>query len=142
MAREKNIPDAESETGLALAKHYLGTLAEPQLEAERLSKMRRPDHRYLAMLWQAISNPEQAKHHALAAYKWAWADGEPYVNRYELTKTTQLLRNIGVPIPKLPSHDPAKTQPFRWEAEVHAAIKRLRTEQQENMEDERPEEGS
>jgi hypothetical protein len=87
MARESGIPNAGSETGLALAKVHLGELTEPRREAERLTGMRYVSCRYLAMLWQAIGDDDQAKKHALAAYEWAWADGEPYVNRYDLTKS-------------------------------------------------------
>ncbi|NQV26909.1 MAG: DUF4062 domain-containing protein [Rhodopirellula sp.] len=128
MARESGIPDAESETRLALAKHHLGQLAEPQHEAERLAQLRQPAHRTLAQLWLALGDPMQAKHHALAAYKWAWADGEPYVHRYELTKTTELLQQMNVPIPNLPPYDPARDEPFPWEADVRAAIEKLRAE--------------
>lgn len=126
MARERSIPDAASETGLALAKCRVGQLAEPQREAERLSQLRKPAHRYLAMLCQAIGDTERAREHAVAAYEWAWGDGEPYVHRYELTKTTALLNELRVPIPELPPYDPVKDEPFPWEADVGAAIERLK----------------
>jgi len=108
----------------------MGQLGEPQREAERLAGLRQPAHRLLAQLWLALGDPEQAKHHALAAYRWAWADGEPYVHRYELTKTTLLLQKLNVPIPNLPPYDPAKDEPFPWEADVRAAIKKLRAEKE------------
>jgi hypothetical protein len=130
MAREIGIPDVESETGLALAKHHLGQLAEPQGEAERLAQLRQPAHRLLAQLWLALGDPAQAKHHALAAHKWAWADGEPYVHRYELSKTTELLQQMNVPIPSLPPYDPAKDEPFPWEADARAATEKLRAEKE------------
>jgi len=130
MARESSLTDAESETGLALAKHHLGQLAEPQSEAERLAQLRQPAHRLLAQFWLALGDPAQAKHHALAAYRWAWADGEPYVHRYELTKTTELLQRMNVPIPNLPPYDPAQDEPFPWEADVRAAIEKLRAEKE------------
>ena len=130
MARETGILDAESETGLALAKHHLGQLAEPQREAERLAQLRQPAHRLLAQLWLALGDPAQSKHHALAAYKWAWADGEPYVNRYDLTRTTELLKQMNVEIPNLPPYDTAKDEPFPWEADVRAAIEKLRAEKE------------
>jgi len=133
MARESGILDAESETGLALAKFHLGQLTRDDAgsEAERLAQMRQPAHRYLAMLWLALGEFDQAKHHALASYTWACADGEPYVNRYELTKTTELLQQMNVPIPTLPRYDPAKDEPFPWEADVRAAIEKLRAEKNE-----------
>jgi tetratricopeptide (TPR) repeat protein len=131
LARDtRSVIDAGSETGLALAKHHLGQLAHPREEAERLAQLRDPAHRLLAQLWLAVGDPGQAKHHALAAYKWAWADGEPYVHRYELTKTTELLHKLGVPIPNLPPYDHAKDEKLPWEDEVRAAIEKLRAEKE------------
>ena len=132
MAREVRLVDPGSETGLALAKHHLGQLTgdDARSEAERLTGLRQPAHRTLALLWLALGDHEHAKHHALAAYRWAWADGEPYVHRYELTKTTELLNTLGVPIPNLPPYDPAKDEPFPWEADVRAAIEKLKAEKQ------------
>lgn len=130
MAREVRLVDADSETGLALAKRHLGQLTgdAARSEAERLAGLHDPAHRYLALLWLALGDREKAEHHALAAYRWAWADGEPYVRRYELTKTTELLNTLGVPIPTLPPYDPARDVPFPWEAEVRAAIDKLKAE--------------
>ena len=129
LARDtRSVIDADSETGLALAKHHLGQLANPREEAERLAQLRNPAHRLLAQLWLALGDAEKAKHHALAAYKEAWADGEPYVHRYSLTQTTELLRQMKVPIPKLPPYDPGKDEPLPWEPEVRAAIEKLRAE--------------
>ena len=133
LARERSITDADSETGLALAKHYLRQLPDPHREAERLAQVREPAHRRLAQLWLSLGEPAQAKPHALIAYKNAWADGEPYVNLYELTKTTELLQQLNVPIPSLPSYEPAKGEPFPWESDVRAAIERLRAEKQANL---------
>ena len=131
LAREsRSVIDADSETGLALAKQHLGQLADPFAEAERLGQLRDPAHRKLAQLWLALGDHEKAKHHALSAYKIAWADGEPYVYRYELTQTTELLRQMNIPIPKLPPYDPAKDEKLPWEDEVRAAIEKLRAEKE------------
>ncbi len=131
LARDtRSVIDAASETGLALAKHHLGQLPNPHEEAGRLAQLRDPAHRLLAQLWLALGDPAQAKHHALAAYKDAWADGEPYVHRYELTQTTELLRQINVPIPNLPPYDPAKDDKLAWEDEVRAGIEKLRAEKE------------
>ena len=73
---------------------------------------------------------EQAKHHALAAYKRAWAEGEPYVHRYDLTQTTELLQQMNVPIPNLPPYDPAKDEKLPWEDEVRTAIEKLRAKKE------------
>jgi hypothetical protein len=132
VARERHLVDAVSETALAMTKVRLGNLTgdEARGEAQRLAQLRQPAHRYLGLLWQALGDLDQAKHHALAAYTWAWADGEPYVHRYELTKTTELLNELGVPIPNLPPYDPAKDEPFPWEADVRAAIEMLKAEKE------------
>ena len=37
---------------------------------------------------------------------------------------------MNVPIPNLPPYDPAKDEPLPWEAEVRAAIEKLRTEKE------------
>ncbi len=128
MAREVGQVDVEAETLLALAKIHLDTLAAPRQEAERLANAERPAHRPLAELWLAIGDREQAKKHALAAYKRAWADGEPYVRRYELNQSQALLEKLGVEIPNLPPYDPDKDEKLPWEDEVAAAIDKLRAE--------------
>jgi len=62
----------------------------------------------------------------------AWGDGEPYVRRYELARTTELLQQMQVPIPNLPPYNPDKDAPIPWAAEVRAAINKLRDEKQAN----------
>jgi hypothetical protein len=128
MARERGHVDSGSETLLALARFQLGLLTDPRREAERLAGLRKPAHRPLAELWHAIDDHDQAEKHALAAYEWAWADGEPYVHRYELNKSRALLEEVGVEIPKLPPYDPDKDEVLPWEDEVAAAIDELRAE--------------
>jgi len=126
LARERGLRDVASETGLTLAKHHLGQLEDPRHEAERLAQPRQPAHRLLARLWLAVGDVAQAKRHALAAYKWAWADGEPYVWRYELTRTTELFRWMNVPVPVLPPYNPAMDEKLPWEDEVKAAVEKQR----------------
>jgi hypothetical protein len=136
MAREVRLVDEASETGLALAKVHLHQLTgdEAHSEAQRLAQLRHfadrsLANRYLARLWQALGELNQAKHHALAAYTLCWADGEPYVYRYGLTKAAELLHELGVPLPNLPPYDPAKDEPFPWEADLRAFIAARRAEQ-------------
>ena len=101
-------------------------LADPETTADELAGAAQVSHLALSELYLAIGDARKATHHALAAYKRAWADGEPYVHRYELTQTTALLRQMNVPIPNLPSYDPAKDEKLPWEADVRAAIEKLR----------------
>ena len=110
MAREVGEIDAASETQLALAKFHLNELSEPRQEATQLAKAKNPSHLDLAELWFAIGDREEAKQHSLAAYQWAWSDGEPYVRRYELNKSRALLEQLGAEIPNLLPYDPAKDE--------------------------------
>ncbi len=133
MARERRLTDEQSEAGLALAKLHLGQLRhadEARHEVERLSGQRNPAHRYIALLWRTIGDHARAEKHALDAYRSAWADGEPYVWRYELSKSAELLQQMNVPIPTLPLHNPVDEKPFPWEADVRAAITRIQAEKQ------------
>lgn len=128
MAHESRLPDVDAETALVLAKHHLDPRSVTRADAERLARSSEPSHYHLAPLWLALGDVEQAKIHALAAYERAWADGEPYVLRYELTRITELLNELKVSIPKLAPYDPGKDEPFAWEADVRAAIEKIRTE--------------
>lgn len=131
MAREAGVIDGDSieaETLLALSQFHLGRLADPAQVAERLAEAKRPYHLGLAKLWKAISEIGKAEKHALAAYKWAWADGEPYVRRYELNKARALILELGEEIPDLPAYDPARDEKLPWEDKVAEAIEKLRAE--------------
>jgi hypothetical protein len=130
MARAVGRTDATAETQLVLARFQLGQLTDPRREAEQLAKANRKSHRELGELWFAIGDSDQGKKHGLEAYKWAWADGEPYVNRYELNKSRALLEKLGAEIPNLPPYDPAKDEKLPWEDDVAAAIEKLRAEKE------------
>ncbi len=126
MTREVGISDMPLEARLALAQFRLGQLPAARDEAIRLSGNHRPAHLALAELWHAIGDPAQAAEHALAAYRWAWADGEPYVRRYELGRVTALLQQLGVEVPELPAYDSAQDQPLDFEDDVRAFIAEIR----------------
>lgn len=128
MAREIGQLDMVSEVGLSLAKFHLGQLPAARDVAEQFANAKKVPHRALADLWLAIGDREQAKKHALAAYKLAWADGEPYVFRYELNKARALLEQLGAEIPDLPPYDPARDEKLPWEDALTAAIEKLRAE--------------
>jgi hypothetical protein len=127
MAHESRRTDTGSETQRALARFHLGSLHDPAQEAIRLASLSRPDHLTLAELWQAIGESDQAVEHALAAYKWAWADGQPYVRAYLLDRATSLLNMLGAKIPKLPNYAHSKDQKLPWEDEVAAALDERRS---------------
>lgn len=131
MAREVRTADSWSETFLALANHHRGILYEPRNEAQRLAALPRPAHRPLAELYLALGDRTDAIKHALAAYTWAWADGEPYVRRTEFTKSAALLNKLGQPPPTLLGFAESKHPPFPWEADVQNMIENIKQEKAE-----------
>jgi len=123
--------DRRSEIRLAIAKHNLGELPDPIHAAELLAiSPHESCHRALADLWFAIGEYDRAKHHAVAAYRWAWADGEPYVHRYELNKARALLDHLGTKIPELPHYDPSKAEKLPWEDKMTATLQKIRAEKE------------
>jgi tetratricopeptide (TPR) repeat protein len=127
MARERSELDSTAEAALALSKMHLGLLAPDDVRhlATRATTTAFPSHRMLALIWMALGAPDRAKAEAVAEYEEAWADGEPYVVRHDLDRATELLHELGVPVPDLPPFDPEREEPFPWEADVRAAIERL-----------------
>lgn len=131
LAHKAGKVDRRSEICLAIAKYNLKELPEPTQVAEQFTySLEESCHYDLACLWFAIGNREQAKIHGLAAYKWAWADGIPYVRRHELNCTRTLLEELGADISNLPPYDPARDQKLPLEDEVATAIEEIRAEKE------------
>ena len=126
MAHESGFPDPKSETLLALARFHLEQLPAAHEEALRLAAVREPAHLPLAELWHALADAQQAAKHAKAAYRHAWADGEPYVRRHVLDRAKTLLQKLGEDIPALAAYDPEQHPTNPWEDEITVAITELR----------------
>jgi tetratricopeptide (TPR) repeat protein len=118
MARQAGLPST-SDGRLMLAHLRLGQLEDARAEIERLH---RTGEDQLAELWQVFGDRERAVTHALAAYEIAWADGEPYVSQFELTKAERMLTELGVEIPVLPPYDPTADPPLPCERRAEEAI--------------------
>ncbi len=125
MARAARQYEADAETYLKLAQFHSSDLDNPRHEADQLEAAANVDYLALAELWLAIGDREKAKTWALKAYRRAWADGEPFVFRYALTKSRALLETLGAEIPDLPKSEYEK---FPCEDEVVAAIEKLEQE--------------
>ena len=104
--REAHLDDTHLEARLALARFRLGHLPDARAEAIRLSNESGPVQLALAELWDAIGDAGPAASHARAAYQWAWADGEPFVHRYQLDRARALLKRLGGEIPALAAFEP------------------------------------
>jgi hypothetical protein len=129
MAHETGMRDEAAETRLALAKFRLGQLPNARHVAEQLAIRPPVANLPLAKLWLALDEPVEARNHALHAYQYAWADGEPYVNRYELDQARALLEQLNADIPNLPPYNAAKDEKLPWEDEVTSAIEKLRAKE-------------
>ncbi len=108
MTREAHFDDVHLEARLALARFRLDQLPDALSEAVRLSGDNGPAQLAIAELWDAIGDAERAAVHAQRAYRWAWADGEPFVHRYRLHRATALLERLGTEIPVLTVPNPAQ----------------------------------
>jgi len=126
MARPVNQIDGDSDALLALAKFHAGQLSNATQEAERLAGMK--SHIAVAELWLALGELEKAKEIAVEVYEGAWADGEPYVHRYELDQAQAFLEKIGEPIPEMAPYDPSKHEKYDWEIEVETALDKYKAE--------------
>jgi hypothetical protein len=114
-----------AECWLAVARASAGQLDDPRAEAERLQAAGAPADFALARLWQMAGDIGQARRQALAYYHWAWADGEPFVWRFDLERARTLLTELGEPVPDLPPYDPGRRRRFDWQDDVEAAIAAL-----------------
>lgn len=124
MAREVGQADTKAEAQLALAKLHLNQLRGARTESERIANASGSNQEAFADLWFAIGDVERAKKYATAAYEWAWADGEPYVRRYQLDHARSRLEMLGAEVPDLPGYDTGKDEKFLWESEVAAVIEK------------------
>jgi hypothetical protein len=124
MARTAQQYDAVAEAQLAQARFRLGELEDPIPAAGELSASRKAAHLALAELWEAIGDRERARQHAATAYHQAWADGEPYVHRWELDRSRELLTRLGAELPKLISYQSGLDEDLPWEHAVEVAIRK------------------
>lgn len=128
MMREVGARNAQAETLLALAKLHLGQLPEPQQQVEELSQVGGAPPVVVGELWLALGDQDRARHHALAAYRRAWADGVPHVDCYALDAASALLERLGVEVPVLPAYDPTSAEKLAFEDVVVAYIEKLKAE--------------
>jgi tetratricopeptide (TPR) repeat protein len=118
----------------SLARTYLQ--AGREREALRIIMEEATDGYSAAFVYWKTGQLDFAKENALEYYEWAWAQGEPYVNRYHLEQARGLLQEMGVDEPQLPEWDESKYEPFLYEDEVKAFIEEYRRKKEEAREEE------
>lgn len=128
MAREVGLFEEMPETYLLLCKAHLGESTDTEQSIQKLCEEKKKHLVGLAELWYLVGDRPRALKYASLAYKRAWGDGEPYVDRYWLNKATALFETLGEPVPVLPPYDPAKVELEPWEEKVIAAIEEMKRE--------------
>lgn len=66
----------------------------------------------MAEVYRLELDREKAVQHAIEAYLWAWADGEPYSHAYQLEWAKTLLDNLGEPYPPAQPFEKVKLLPY------------------------------
>ena len=94
-------------------------------EARRLLDTELIDDISAAEVWLSLGEPDKARERALAAYRSAWGEGEPYANWDGLRRARAVLKALNEPEPVLPPFDPDKYEPAPQEAEIIAFIEEL-----------------
>lgn len=123
MAREVRQDDTLAEALFALARFRAGHIFDARAEAQRLALSEGESLLPVAELLHELGYRDYAISVALRAHQWAIAEGEPYVRRYELDCTRELLSRLGAELPKVPRYDPMSDQQFDWEKDIKNIIK-------------------
>jgi tetratricopeptide (TPR) repeat protein len=124
---EAGVRDEGSWGGLARAYLQEGHSQEAlRIVTEELRDDGQDEGYSAAYVYWKTGEVESAKEEALKNYRWAWAQGEPYVRRYDLERVRALLKEMGVEEPSLPVWDESKYEPFPYEEEVKAFIEDLK----------------
>jgi Domain of unknown function (DUF4062) len=121
MARAAGLSDTDAEAGRGLALARLNRREDA--EAVAASAERDPPHAPLAELYLALGEPDKARHHALAGYKWYWHDGPRYTDHWDLQRCRAVLEQLHEPVPDMPPYDPAKQEPIPFEADIRRLLK-------------------
>ena len=122
LSRTAGFDNVESEALLAFARACEVPSLGAWHDAERLSSASPRCALAVGKLWQVLGAQGRATKQALKACRWAIADGEPYIRRFELEQARSFLTELGVKLPPIPKHNPVETVPFVWEKNVSAAI--------------------
>jgi tetratricopeptide (TPR) repeat protein len=136
MARESGVPRAEHEAERGIAKANQGKIGDARETAERLELLEHPPSVSLAELYLALGDRAKALEHVKGGYRWAWAEGSPYVRWWYLQRCRAVLEALGEPEPQLPAFDPSQAMPLPFEAELRAFLEELKAEKAQEETDE------
>jgi hypothetical protein len=103
-----------------------GREAEQQLKralsAPQLAEGEKADvYANAAQIYLVLQDTGKAQDYALRAYKYAWADGEPYIRFWPLNKAKDVLDALHLPYPNLPSFDPTMLNKIPYEDAIRKA---------------------
>ena len=123
LARQAGKVDRRVEVELAIARIRTLDLPDPISVAESFDHhVDGPSALALARLYSQLGIKDKCLKFARVAYKWAYADGQPYTRSAELVKVTDLFLNLGVEVPKIETRQRII---YAWEEEILKTIPRL-----------------
>lgn len=128
MARQSGSDEGVSWLGgLARARGAQSVSCAAQGRADEARRLVKESGRYIdaAEVYLTLGDVEQARDYALAAYRWAWADGPPYVWWWSLERAKRVLAALDEPEPEMPPFDPDAVEPLPYEDEIRAFIEEL-----------------
>jgi tetratricopeptide (TPR) repeat protein len=127
MALPAGIPVADAQAQLACvlatARQQVEArlLIETVLEQTPSGTLHCP-HCVVAETYMRLGDREQARAHALQAYRHAWADGPPHSWWWALKRTRAVLAELGESEPVLPRFDPSWMEPVPYEDEIRTFV--------------------
>lgn len=138
-ARASGAPSHVEEARHALTRLRLGYRDEAQEAANGLDARTGGESKnlQLAELWAELGDRKRAIEIALRTHDFYVGQGEPYVDRWWLNRTRNLLTSLGEPLPEIRQYNPASDPPEPWEAEVREFFEKVRKERLEREAEEK-----
>lgn len=127
MARVVSLLDTDAEARRGLSLVQVGRIQEARDAALKAEEA--PPHDALATLYLALGEREAALKHAHKGFLAACANGVCHIRHWWLEECRAVLKALNEPEPVLPPFDPAKHQPFPWEADIHRMLAEHATKQ-------------
>ncbi|HEY2068517.1 MAG TPA: DUF4062 domain-containing protein [Rhizomicrobium sp.] len=122
MERAIEVNSSYCEASYAFCLFKLGREREAKNMIAKALESKRQSHIMIARVCQMVGDIKVAREQAVAGYREAWGDGEPYWEYDDIDICRELLAELGEPEPNLPPFDAASMKPFPFEAGIRALL--------------------
>ena len=126
MAREVELTKPGLEARIALVRVKQNQYNSARDSADRLADLDNPPHIELAELYLGLGDCDKARAHAISGYRWAWADGMPFVNWWPLQRCRKVFEALGECEPQFPPFDYSRGKPLLFDSDVLSTIEKLK----------------